>query len=118
MDLGKQCADLTTVSDEWYARIQGILGMPKRRRNFYALTTSEVLDFTRWLPYRTREEFAQYRADHPELEPFSSYDFDAPNLAHNKEAEDEGGSSQGCSFCMVGLGFPWQFLTLLVLLQE
>ena len=70
-NLGKQCADPAIVSDEGYARIQGILAMPERRRNCHALTTSEVLDFTGLLPYRTREEFAEYRADHPKLEPFA-----------------------------------------------
>ena len=69
-NLGRQCVDPATVFDEGYERIQGILAMPKRRRNYHALTTSEVLEFTRWLPYRTREEFTQYRADHQELEPF------------------------------------------------
>ena len=83
-NLGRQCADLAKVSDEGYAPIQGILGMPKRRRNCHALTTSEVLDFTGWLPYRTKEEFAQHCADHPDLEPFPPYDFDAHDLAHDK----------------------------------
>ena len=79
--------------------------MLKGRRNSHALTTSKVLNFTGWLPYRTREEFVQHRAEHPELEPFPPYDFDASDQAHDKESEEEGGSSQGCSLCMVGLGF-------------
>ena len=62
------------------------------RQNCHALTTSEVLNFTGWLPYRMREEFAEYRADHLELEPFAPYNFDAPNQPHDKEAEKEGGS--------------------------
>ena len=81
------------MPDEGYARIQGILAMPKRRWNCHALTTLEILDFTGWLPYRTREEFAKYWADHPEFEPFPPYNFDAPNQSHDKGAEEEGGSS-------------------------
>ena len=46
-----------------------------------------MLDFTGWLPYRTREEFAEYRADHPELEPFTLYDFDALDQCRDEEAE-------------------------------
>ena len=69
-NLGRQCADPAIVLEKGYWRIQGILAMPKGRQNCHALTTSEVLNFTRWLPYSTREEFTKYQADHPELEPF------------------------------------------------
>ena len=79
--------------------IQGILAMLKWRRNGHALTMTEVFDFTGWLPYRTREEFVQHRADHPELEPFPPYNFDDSDRVHDQEAEDEGGSLHGCSFC-------------------
>ena len=92
--------------------------MPKGRQNCHALMTSEVLDFTGWLPYCTREEFAEYRADNPELEPFPPYNFDASDQSHDKGVEEEGGSSQDCLLCIVKLGFPWQCLTLLMLLQE
>ena len=85
-NLGRQCVDPAIVPDEGYARIQGILALPNGRRNCHALTTSEVLDFTGRLPYRTRGEFAEYRADHPELEPFPPYNFDAPDQSHDKEA--------------------------------
>ena len=78
-NLGRQCADPAMVPDKGSARIQSILAMPEGRRNGHALTTSEVLDFTGWLPYRTREEFAEHRANHPELEPFTPYDFDSPS---------------------------------------
>ena len=66
--------------------------MPEGRRNGHALTMSEVLDFTGWLPYKMREEFAEYRANHPELEPFAPFNFDAPDQSHDKGAEEEGGS--------------------------
>ena len=39
------------------------------------LTQSEVLHFVGWLPYLTRDQFDEYRAEHPELEPFPPYDF-------------------------------------------
>ena len=38
-NLGRQCVDPTTVSDEGHARIQGILAMPECTRNCHALTT-------------------------------------------------------------------------------
>ena len=66
--------------------------MPKWRRTDHALTTIEVLDFTRWLPYCMRQEFVQYRVDHPKSEPFPPYNFDDPDRVHDQEAEDEGGS--------------------------
>ena len=53
------------VPDEGTAQIQSILAMLDWRRNGHTLTRSEVLDFTGWLPYRSREEFAEYRSDHP-----------------------------------------------------
>ena len=87
--LGKQCVELATVPDEGFASIQGILGMPLGRREGHALTTSEVLNFTWWLPYRTREEFAQYRVEHLELELFPPYNFEALEQAHDKEAVKE-----------------------------
>ena len=74
------------VSDEGHARIQGILAMPEGRRNCHALTTSEVLEFTGWQPYRTREEFVEYRAEHLELEPFPPFDFDDPDRSYDKGA--------------------------------
>ena len=92
-NLGKQCAKPATMPDEGYACIQGILAMPKGRRNGHALTTSEVLDFIGWLPYRSREEFDEYHAEHPELEPFPPYNFGASDQTHDKEAKGEGGSS-------------------------
>ena len=77
-NLGKQCVEPTKVSDEGLQRIFGILRMPEGRRQCHALTQSEVLHFTGWLPYHTREEFDQYRAEHPELERFPPYNFGAP----------------------------------------
>ena len=115
-NLGKQYADPAIVPDEGCARIQGILAMPKGRRNGHALITSEVLEFTGWLPYRTRVEFTKYRVDHPELEPFTAYNFNAPDQSYNKGAEEEGGSSHDYPLCMVGLQFSSQHLTLLMLL--
>ena len=95
------------MPDEGFAHIQGILGMPQGRRDCHALTMSEVLKFTGWLPYRNREEFAQYRAQHPELELFPLYDFEASDQTHHKEDGERGGSSQGCSLFVVDPGFPW-----------
>ena len=95
------------MPNEGYACIQGILGMLKGRKNCHALTTLEVLNFTGWLPYSTREEFAQHRAEHPELEPFPLYDFEASDQTHDKEAEEGGGSPQRCTIYMVDLGFTW-----------
>ena len=60
--------------------------MPDWRQNGHALTRSEVLDFTGWLPYRSREEFVEYREEHPELEPFPPYNFDAPDQSFDEEA--------------------------------
>ena len=106
-NLRKQCVDPATVSDEGYARIQGILTMLEGRRNCHALAMSEVLDFTGWQPYRTREEFVEYRVQHPELEPFPAYDFNNPDRSYDKWVVEEGGSSQDYSLCKVGLWFPW-----------
>ena len=47
-----------------------------------------------WFPYHTREEFDNYSAEPPELEPFPSYDFGAPRNTSEKDAEDEGGVSR------------------------
>ena len=86
-NLNRQCADPAVIPDEGTARIHSILAMPDWRRNSHALTRSEVLDFTGWLPYRSREEFAGYRAEHPELESFPPYNFDAPDQSIDEEAE-------------------------------
>ena len=51
-----------------------------------------------WLPYRTREEFVAYRAEHPELEPFPPYNFGASGDALEKEAEERGSAPRGHSF--------------------
>ena len=104
------------VPDEGSARIQSILAMLEGRRNGHALTTSEVLDFTGWLSYKTREEFAEHQANHPELEPFTPYDFDAPNQPYDRDAEEEGVCHQDNSLCMVRLRLPRQCLTQLIVL--
>ena len=106
-NLEKQCADQAAISDEGTARIQSILGMPAWRRNSHTLTRTEVLDFTGWLPYRSREEFAEHRAAHPELEPFPPYNFDAPNLAFEEQAEKGVLPIQDYSIRLAGLS-PFQ----------
>ena len=59
-----------------------------------------------WLPYRTLEEFDKYRVEHPELEPFPPYDFNAPTS--KREHEDGGGDPPGHSPYVSDLGkrFP------------
>ena len=66
------------MSDEALQGIYGVLGMLEVRRQGHALTQLEVLHFAGWLPYCTREEFDNYRAEHPELVPFPLYDFGSP----------------------------------------
>ena len=97
-NLGKQCVDPVRVSDEALKHIYGVLGMPDGGRQGQVLIQSEVLNFTRWLPYHTREEFDNYRTEHPELEPFLPYNFGAPGQAYDKEAGVGGGAPQGYSF--------------------
>ena len=46
-----------------------------------------MLGFTGWLPYRSSEEFTEYRAEYPELEPFPPYNFDAPNQSIEEQAK-------------------------------
>ena len=52
--------------------------MPGGRRQCQVLTQPEVLHFVGWLPYCTHEEFNNYHAKHPELEPFLPSDFWGP----------------------------------------
>ena len=51
-----------------------------------------------WLPYRTREEFESYRAEHPELEPFLPHNFRASRDTSEKDPEEGGGVLRGISF--------------------
>ena len=83
----QQCADLAVILDEGTGRIHSILATPAWRRNSHALTRTEVLDFTGWLPYKSREEFAGYRVEHPELELFPPYNFNAPDQSVDEQAE-------------------------------
>ena len=94
-NLGKQYVDRARVSDEALQRVFNILEIPDGRRHCQALTQSEVLHFVSWLPYRTREEFDEYRIDNPNLEPFLPYSFGVP--ASEQEPEDGGGVSRGQS---------------------
>ena len=75
------------IPDEGTTRIESILAMLDWRQNGHALMRSEVLDFTGWLPYRSREEFVEYREEHPELESFPPYNFDALDQSIDEEAE-------------------------------
>ena len=105
-NLGKQCVEPARVFDEGLQRIFGILEIPGGRRQCQVLTQSEVLHFVGWQPYLTREEFDKYRAEHPELEPFPPYDFNAPSS--EREPEDGGDDPPGHSPYVSNLGkrFP------------
>ena len=70
-NLSKQCVEPDRVSDDALQQVFNILEMPDGR----SATQSEVLHFVGWLPYRTRDQFDEYRAEHPQLEPFPPYDF-------------------------------------------
>ena len=90
-NLGKQFINWARVSDESLQRGFSILEIPDGRRHCQALTQSEVLHFVGWPPYRTREEFDEYRAENPDLEPFPPYSFGV--LASKQESKDGGGVS-------------------------
>ena len=82
------------------------------RRQGHALIQLEVLHFTGWLPYRTREEFDEYGAEHPELEPFPPYDFGASKQTSKKDVRDGGGALQGFLLYVTNLGYTCWFLML------
>ena len=96
-NLDKQCIELVRVSDDTLQRVLGILEMPNGRIHYQALTQLEVLHFVGWLPYRTREEFDEYRAEHPDLESFPPYDFGVFGHTFEKKSEEGGGISRGHS---------------------
>ena len=106
-NLGKQSIEPAKVSDEGLQQIFGLLEMPVGKRQCQVLTLSEVLHFVGWLPYRTREEFDQYRAEHPKLEPFLPYDFKASSS--EKEPEEGGGDLPGHSSYISDLGEQFPF---------
>ena len=61
--------------------------MSDGKRHCQALTQSEVLHFVGWMPFCIREEFDQYRTDHPKLELFPPYDFRTSEYAAEEEPE-------------------------------
>ena len=54
------------------------------------MTQLEVLHFAGWMPLCTREEFDEYRAEHPELESFPPFNFGVSKREANEESEDRG----------------------------
>ena len=56
------------------------------------------------MPFQTRKEFDEYRAEHPELEPFPPYDFRVSEHAAEEEPEEGGGASRGHSPFVNDLG--------------
>ena len=103
-NLGKQCVEPARVSDEGLQWIFGILEMPEGRWHCQALTQSKVLHFVGWLPYYTRQEFDEYRTEHPDMEPFPPYNFGVPKHPSEKEPEDGGGVPPGHSPFVSDLG--------------
>ena len=62
-----------------------ILEMSGERMNCLALTQSEVLNFVGWFPFCMREDFDQYYAEHPKLEPFLPTDYGFRTSEHIAE---------------------------------
>ena len=70
-NLSKQCVEPDRSRMMLFSRCSTFLKCQMEE----VLTQSEVLHFVGWLPYLTRDQFDEYRAEHPELEPFPPYDF-------------------------------------------
>ena len=100
----RQAVRRARVLDDALQRVFNILEMSDERRHCQTLTQLEVLHFVGWLPYRTREEFNEYRAEHPDLEPFLPYNFGVLGHASEQEPEDGGGVSRGQSPFVSNLG--------------
>ena len=85
--LNKQCVEVFEVTDDALQQVLSVSEMLDRRRNCQALTQSEVLHFVGWWPFRTSDEFDQYHADHPDLEPFPPTDYGFGTSEHTIEVE-------------------------------
>ena len=92
-NLNKQYVEVFAVSDEALQWVLSIPEMSDGRRHCQALTQSKVLHFMGWWHFRMREDFYQYRAEHPELDPFPPYSFGTFEHAVEAEPLDQGGVS-------------------------
>ena len=59
-----------------------------RRKNYQALTQSEVLNFVGWSPFYMRKEFDEYCTEHSELEPMLPMDHVFRTFEHVIETGD------------------------------
>ena len=87
-NLNRQCVNPFKVANNALQKALSILEMHGGRKNSQALTQSEVLEFVGWSPFHTCEQFDQYSAKHPELEPMPPMDHAFRTSEHIAEAGD------------------------------
>ena len=84
-NLKKQCVEAFEVTYDTLHMVLSILEMSGRRINFQALTQIEVLHFVSLWPFCLSDEFDQYRAEHPDLDPFPPNDYGFGTTDHAAE---------------------------------